>query len=258
MALNSFNIFLNNHIYLLKNKFNREIEEIEKKLIIHYFIENELNKNISILRNRINSKGLYIPKLTKINGNCFYESLIILGIYKDLYNEFNINNEHFINEQIANFRNEISLIFIKIKNIKYYFNNTDQSAYEIFTNINDIENININNIQVKYDYEEMVNDINSNNTWERLPMELILMIISKQFNVNIFIHHSNSDYISNINENKGDVTKINLGLINEEHYLPLKLIDSSDQNLPHVLLEYNDNKIIYNNWLNNLNNNINK
>jgi hypothetical protein len=125
-----------------------------------------------------------------------------------------------------------------------------------------IKDTDTNQIYV-YDYDMMIYDLNSNYSWSRLPMEFLLMAISRIYQVEILIYHNKTNYINKINiwdkiqnnysnyDNYDNIVieKIRLGQINEEHYFPLlKLTDELKSN-PDIIDEILRTEIKYDKYI---------
>lgn len=191
---------------------NRELALEEKLYLMDVVIEKSLNKEIYCLQENLKKDGtLYIPKLTSNVGNCLFESLEILS-YGDA-------------EQI---RKNVSAVMTLSSKDELFFPNIHQSLRSIFMNSNDIATVLDKDEEkaYKYNYDMMLVDLYSKHSWSRLPTELILMVISRIYKIQILIYHNNTQYITKINV-WGDmpiIDTIRLGQLNEEHYVPIKQI----------------------------------
>lgn len=181
----------------------RELTRDEMKIFHTIWAENTLNQDIKKLQQILKASNYIIKSKTNNNGNCLFESLKESGIG---FNHFNIPEEEFI-------RLELSDVLNKESNNKNFFPNINMSPKEIFTNTNVEQGIN---------YDLMLDDLKTNHSWKKLPAELILMCVSKVYNVGIVIHHNKSHHQNMINCCIGSAERvIHLGQINEEHYLPV-------------------------------------
>lgn len=194
---------------------NRELTMEEKLYLMDVVIEKGLNKEIYCLQENLKRDGtLYIPKLTSNLGNCLFESLEILG-YGDA-------------EQI---RKNVSAVMTLCSKDVSFFPFIHQSLHNIFTNSNDIATVldKDENKSYKYNYDMMLVDLYSNHSWSRLPTELILMIISRIYKIEILISHNNTQYITKINvwNDMPIIASIRLGQLNEEHYVPIQQITNA-------------------------------
>jgi hypothetical protein len=234
-------------IDLWESYLDRKLYDYEKDLIFDVIIEQELNKQISILQQNLINNNCNIVKLTNNDGNCLFESLAALGFGE---NSMDVDPHFMIRQQIAS-------ILEEARNQNYFFPNINISPEDIFSNSNEIKFIkNSNEFNEIYDYDRMLIDLKTNHSWNRLPTELILMTISKIFHISIKIHHNNTQYINEINvwkNNSDQINAIHLGQINEQHYLPVSVINTNEYN--NIKLEYDNNKNYYNEWIDNIINN---
>ena len=76
----------------------------------------------------------------------------------------------------------------------------------------------------------MCQDLFESSHWTRLPTELILMFISRIFNLNITIIND-SDFEHSINLADDQSKKIYLAHLGETHYLPIDSIQDSPKDL---------------------------
>jgi hypothetical protein len=188
---------------------NRKLKEKEQRIIHDYLLENDINSQIKSLHFNLVLNGTFtIPKLTKNNGNCLFESLSYLGYGKS-----------------SEIRKNIAALLLSVKNNYDFFPNKNICPEEMFTNCNDVELVKdeISNKVYEYDFDAMVVDLYSNHSWARLPMELILMTISRIFEINIKIFSNKSEYINTVSvwDASDDIETVYLGHLNEEHYVPV-------------------------------------
>lgn len=196
---------------------NRELTMEEKLYLMDVVIERGLNKELYGLQENLKKDGsLYIPKLTSNVGNCLFESLEILG-YGDA-------------EQI---RKNVATVMTLCAKDDSFFPFIYQSLRNIFANSNDIATVLDKDEEkcYKYNYDMMLVDLYSKHSWSRLPTELILMVISRIYKIQILIYHNNTKYVSKINvwhqcEYISPII-IRLGQLNEEHYVPITQITNS-------------------------------
>lgn len=239
-------------IDLWESFLNRNLTIKEKTIILDTFVEKDLNNSIKGLQQNILGSNCFIHSLTSNNGNCLFESLGKLGL-----GELDLD----IPPHVV-LRNNLSSILLYMRNVDDFFPNISLSPEEIFENSNEIDfikNKNTGEIYV-YNYDMMICDLRTNYSWERLPTELILLTVSRLYEVKILIYHNKTRYINEINVWKGiipddQIDIIRLGHINEEHYLPIlklpdELIDDVDtiHNISKIKLEYDNKKINYKAW----------
>lgn len=208
-----------------ENILGRNLDNSERKLIHGIWNENLLNIDIKMLQKNIIKNHCYIKSITTNVGNCLFESIALLGLGD---NDLNINPSVMLRKNLA------SLLLSVKTEIGFFPNFPNLTPEEIFSNQNEIEMIkDANTEQVYvYDYDMMIYDLNSNYSWTRLPMEFLLMAISRIYQVEILIYHNKTNYINKINVwdktpddisniSNIEIEKIRLGQINEEHYFPL-------------------------------------
>jgi hypothetical protein len=226
---------------------NRDLTMEEKLYLMDVVIEKGLNKEIYCLQENLKRDGtLYIPKLTSNVGNCLFESLEILG-YGDA-------------EQIR--KNVTAVMTLSAKD-ESFFPHIHQSICNIFANSNDIATVLDKDEEkaYKYNYDMMLVDLYSKHTWSRLPTELILMVISRIFKIEILIYHNNTQYVSKVNvwDDIQIIATIRLGQLNEEHYVPIKQItDTTSGDLVSKKIKYVKAKNRFHKWAKELVININE
>jgi len=227
---------------------NRELTMEEKLYLMDVIIEKGLNKELYGLQENLKKDGsLYIPKLTSNVGNCLFESLEILG-YGDA-------------EQI---RKNVTTVMTLCAKDDSFFPYIHQSLRNIFSNSNDIATVldKDENKSYKYNYDMMLVDLYSKHSWSRLPTELILMVISRIYKIQILIYHNNTAYVSNVNVWQQcdyiSPTIIRLGQLNEEHYVPITEITTTSSDLVNKKIKYVKAKNRFHKWARELIININE
>ena len=213
---------------------NRTLTNTEKKLLNNVSNDNYLNKLIMECVINLKDPNLYIPKLTFSNGNCLYDSLIY----------------HLNDISVQDLRKILSNFMFLYKNYKNLFLNQDLTLDEMFLMQNEIEYVfdKKNNIVYKYNYDVMCADLECNCSWERLPIQIILMCVSYIFDVKITICHNNG-YTHDISTCDEINKTIYIGLLGEFHYIPLtkkKDLDSDD--ITENVIVYNKYIDIYYDW----------
>ena len=239
-------------IDLWESYLNRELTLKEKNILLDVVVEKDLNNCIKGLQQNILAHNCFIPKLTNNNGNCLFESLSILG-----YGDNNLD----IEPQIM-IRKNLSSMLLYMRDFEDFFPNVNMTPEEIFNNTNEVEFVKNNKTgeAYVYNYDMMICDLRTNYSWERLPTELILMSISRIYQVKILIYHNKTQYVNEVNVWKGIISDesldiIRLGHINEEHYIPvLKLDDElcddieTIHTISKIKIKYDTKKINYNEW----------
>lgn len=237
---------------LWESFLGRSLSIKEKKIILSVFEEKDLNNSIKGLQQNLLGSNCFIKELTNNNGNCLFESLGMLGLGD---NELEINPQQML-------RNNLSSILLYMRNIYDFFPALTITPEEIFNNSNEIDFVkNDKTGEVyEYNYDMMVCDLRTNYSWERLPTELILMTVSRLYEVKILIYHNKTQFVNEINVWKGiksddELDIIRLGHINEEHYVPVlrlpeELIDDIEtiHQISKIKLKYDTKKINYKQW----------
>ena len=197
----------------------RELTNDEKRLFARVLEERMLNSAIDNINKCVKDRNLKVCKLTDLHGDCFFESLVILGIGDD-------------SEKL---RISISHLMYIFRDYRGFFPDQEETLAELFSHFNEIEYVHCKqtNRIYKYTYNIMCQDMSESSNWNRLPTQLILMFISKIFNLNIAIIND-SGFEHNININNNNNNTIYLGHIGECHYVPINIItDKNSDNLEH-------------------------
>ena len=246
---------------------SRKLHKKEIKIFHDIWNENILNLDIKVLQKNIINNGCYIKSITNNIGNCLFESFAELGLGD---NDLSILPCKMIRMNLAS-------LLLAVKTQKGFFPIIPElTPEEIFANCNEIEFVKekeTNNVYV-YNYDMMIIDLNSDFSWNKLPTEFLLMVISRIYQVEINIYHNNTNYINKINVWNNlnyNIEKILLGQINEEHYFPLlelpnnlkgdtdviKEILNTDIKYDHGIKKFNKwSKSIINSYYSNIDNDI--
>jgi hypothetical protein len=198
-----------NHLRSIKKRLTKQ----DKKLFKSVKCEKQNNDALARIQEKAISNGLYIYQLTKLNGDCMFESIEHSGFCKDS----------------EEFRKSVAILFFLFGNYKV-ISGYDEPLKDIFNIFNEIEFVYCHdtNILYKYTYYTMCSDMFTSSSWSRLPTELILTVISVFFRVRFHIYHDNG-HINKICDVEVDKeislddyrSNIYLGLIDEHHYVPL-------------------------------------
>lgn len=189
---------------------NRKLQDKEYEIIHDYLLENDTNLQIKLLHYNIILNGIFtIPKLTKNNGNCLFESLSHLGYGKP-----------------SEIRKNIAALLLLVRYNNNFFPNRNVCPEELFIDCNYENLVKDKNTGMvyEYNYDAMIVDLYTNHSWSRLPMQLILMTISRIYEVHIKIFSNKSEYINTVSvwdPHEEDIDTIYLGHLNEEHYVPV-------------------------------------
>ena len=230
----------------------RNLDSDERKLMHRIWNENTLNLDIKMLQKSIINNHCYIKSMTTNVGNCLFESIASLGLGD---NDLGIKPSDIIRKNLA-----ALLLSVKTE-IGFFPNLPNSTPEEIFITHNEIEMIKDKKTKAIYiyDYDMMIYDLNSNYSWTRLPMEFLLMAISRIYQVEILIYHNKTNYVNKINvwdkihgnNNYDDleINKIRLGQINEEHYFPLLELSNELKFNPDAIDEILGTEIKYDKYI---------
>lgn len=184
------------------------LEKLQIKL--HNQMIRKYNKTIRELAENSRKYGYDVYKLTRLEGNCLFESLIHLGY----------------GTTVKKFRNMLSYMVYQYGNYPGFFPNQPGVTLKTMfyekredSLVYDIEKKKI----IEYDYDTMCTDITCNYSWELLPTQLLLMVISRIYNIRILVFSSENDNITDASYNpdaKYD-KKVAIGQLDYSHYVPL-------------------------------------
>ncbi len=209
---------------------NRELNPQEEYLFHSLQVEGIMNHCIRTINNNVKNKNLQISKLSVTDGNCLFDSLSSLGI----------------GNNADELRKSITYLLLIFQDYKNFFPDQKESIKELFGLFNEIEIVFCKNDSkiYKYTFDIMCQDLYESFNWNRLPTQLILMFISKLFNVNINIINENG-FEHNIVLGDENAQNLYLAHISESHYLPIDSIESPEKQ---IHLEYNNYKNIFIKW----------
>lgn len=203
---------------------NRELTIEEKHLFNTVRMEKMLNMQLEKINENINKKHLEISYLTPLDGNCLFESLSHLGLG---------NNSDEL-------RKAICYLMVIFKDYKNFFPDQTETISELFQVFNEIEYVHCKEDSriYKYTFEIMCQDLYEACNWTRLPTQLILMFVSKIFNLNITIIQENG-FEHNIFVGDKDSIQIYLAHLSESHYLPIDKIKETLKELEYDICKNN-------------------
>ncbi|CAH6421226.1 Hypothetical protein KVN_LOCUS189 [uncultured virus] len=223
----------------------RQLTDQEMVIIEEFRSEHIINEKMKSLHEICKLKNLYVPILTKLHGDCLFESL----------------NYHKIGIDVNTLRIGLSTVMYLFKNYMNFFPSMSTSLEDLFNTFNEIEYVykmdesnqefnTKNNFTIfKYSYDVMCQDLTNSTSWSKLPTQLILMIISFLYKVNIIIINNSNNFELKINvyENYFDfpLQNIYLGHLGESHYIPLDVIN---ENTIINEIYYVDSKKNFYNW----------
>ena len=200
----------------------RSLNYEEKSLIEDCRSEKHLNDMLNDLYKQCINTNYYVPILTDVIGNCLFESLVY---YK-------------IGSSVEELRTMLSMIFYIFQDYKNFLPGMSESLSELFSFSNEIEYVSTKNKTTdekefyKYTYTIMCQDLGNFCCWSRLPTQLILLVVSYLYKVEIIILHSDNGHETKINAYDTQnikTSKIYLGLLGESHYVPIDILDSEEE-----------------------------
>lgn len=231
-----------------ENYLERRLSWNEVDIIECYRAEIHMNKHMVGLYKQCEQKKLFVPMLSELYGNCMFESLLY----------------HNVSNSTRELRSVLSLVLYLYKDFKGFLPCVDDSFKEIFDRLNEIEYVELIDDHRNNDYHEkkyykytfnvMCQDITNKYSWSRLPTQLILLLVSFLYRLEIIIINNHSDYEHKINafealqnDEKPMLRTIYLGHINESHYVPLDVIKDDIDVMP---LYYTESKANFKKWVN--------
>lgn len=225
--------------YKIWNEYlGRQLTRNEMFILQDYKAEKCMNKMMDELYEQCMKKNkLYVPMLTNLDGNCLFESLIYYNISQD----------------VLELRKLLSLIMYIYKDYQGFLPGSELTLQELFNfqTDNEIEHVICKNkstsddhVYYKYTYNVMCQDLSNNHSWTRLPTQLLLLVISYVFKLEIIIIRNSSSYETVINAyesltNKPELKTIYLGHLAEAHYVPIDIFFDDETIDP---MYYNDAK----------------
>lgn len=214
----------------------RKLKNSERFLIDDARVEKHFNQELENLATIANSKNLFISDLTPLFGNCLFESILA---YK-------------IGQSVEILRQSLAHIMYLFQDYQDFFPHNKSSFKEMFSFMNEIEHVICKDDGkiYKYTYNIMCQDLAKNDSWARLPTQLIMMLISYLYKIEFVVVSNTSDYEHVIcayePTDNVEVTKLYLGHIGESHYVPLKKKTGDPKE--EVVLKYIDAKRNYYKW----------
>ena len=210
--------------YLDRNLFRNELE-----ILSNMRMEYGINEDLKELHNQCKNKGLFIPILTELDGNCMFESL----------------SYHNLGQNAKTIRTGIAYLMHIFRDYKNFLPNVSLSLKEWFNLTNEVEHVYSRDKFTKekkfhkYTYDIMCKDLSNMNSWSKLPTELILRVISYLFDLDINIIHNNGhttviNVYKDLDDNSEipELKKIYLGHLGESHYVPIDIIKNNNNVQP--------------------------
>lgn len=218
------------------NYLGRRLSLQEMKLLRDVKYEMYMNQMLNGLHEMSHEKNLFVSALTGLYGNCMFESL----------------NYHKIGDDVKSLRQALSYFLYQFQDYPNIFPMQPTTLKEIFTWGNEIEHVVCpqNEKFYKYTYNVMCQDLADDCSWTKIPTQLILMVISLLFEVEIVIVSNLSDWENKINvwNEEKKVKTIWIGHLGEHHYLPLDRI-KEDQDVDTIdIILYRDAMDMFRKW----------
>jgi hypothetical protein len=193
--------------YLKKRLTNHELSILQ-----NIRDEKIMNSKMKELHDKVREHNLYVSELTKLHGNCLFESLIYYGLA----------------DSVSSIREGLAYVMYQFQDYKNFFPSQEESLGELFQYTNEIEHVICSNNKklYKYSFNVMCQDIVDDMSWAKLPTQLILMTLSLIYKIEIVIYNNENDWVNKVNvwENTDtEVKTIYIGHILESHYVPLDI-----------------------------------
>jgi len=215
----------------------------ERYLMENYRAEKHMNEMMMGLYEQcLNKKKFYVPMLTSMDGNCMFESLVYHGIC----------------ESVEQLRMIIALLLYIYKDYKDFLPSTGMTFGEMFAMTNEIEYVvcrkkiddEVYKEYYKYTYNVMCQDVSNSHSWSRLPTQMIMLLISHVFKLEIVVLSDSGIYEHKINAfesvaNKPELKTIYMGHLGESHYVPVDVLGEDEEMDP---LFYKDAKLRLIEW----------
>ena len=218
----------------------RRLSYDERFLLEDYRAERHMNEMMQGLYEQCLGKQLYVPMLTSLDGNCMFESLVYHGI----------------SESVEQLRTVLSLIMYIYKDYKGLIPNTDMTFGEMFDMTNEIEHVLCRRKEngeeqkefYKYTYNVMCQDLSNMHSWSRLPTQLIMLLISYIYKLEIIVISNTGAYEHKINAYesvtvKPEIKTIYMGHLGESHYVPIDAL-KEDEEIDPIYYKYAKTKLV--------------
>jgi len=221
-----------------RNYLGRSLFPFEDEILHDLKKEIILNKKMSSLYGNCLTHNLYVPHLTKLDGNCFFECLVHGGIGTD----------------IKSLRNAVAYMMWVFGDYKGFLPNREETLRDLFSFTNEIEYVFCKETEklYKYTYDVMCMDLANEKSWGVLPTQLIQLLLSNVFLLNFKVVSDRFDVITQthafeaVEEDQRPVlTDFWIGHIFENHYVTAQKIPVGTEVEP---LFYNDVKEVFAKW----------
>ncbi|MCJ7636234.1 MAG: hypothetical protein MUO21_01955 [Nitrososphaeraceae archaeon] len=221
------------NVKIWESYVGRQLTYEERFLIEMCKSEKHMNKMMTNLYKHLSEKPkkYYVPQLTNLDGNCLFEAL----------------NYYKIGSSVEELRTMLSMIFYIFKDYKNFLPGMETTLEELFSFTNEVGYVSTKDKSsgepkyYKYSYTIMCQDLGNLSCWSRLPTQLILLVVSYLFKVEIIIIHSTNGHETSINAYESaidipNISQIYLGLLGESHYVVLD-INLDDDPVPPIFYD---------------------
>lgn len=160
------------HILTWTEYLGRLLDVDEKKIL--YDVKTEYHNNLKLteLCNNCRQVDMYIPKLTNLNSHNLFESLVY----------------HNIGSSVETLRKGVACMMYIFRDCTSFLDN-GTTLYDLFSTINNTQYVRRTDDKTvfRYTYSVMCKDLMNNDSWERVPVELVLCVVSKLYKVDIVV-----------------------------------------------------------------------
>lgn len=217
---------------------DRSLDYSERYILEDCRAEKHMNLLLGELYKQFKDKSrYYVPLLTNLDGNCMFESFV----------------HHELAHSVAELRRVLSTLMYIYQDYKGFLPGTDSTLREMFEPTNEVKYVSSKHdderLFYKYTYNVMCQDLTNYHSWTRLPAQLMLMVISYIYKVEvIIIGSSGSEHKINAFDNVVNpptLRKVHLGHLGESHYVPIDVLPIDEEIDP---MYYDEAKCKLLNW----------
>jgi hypothetical protein len=205
--------------------YNARIKELNKSY-------KHMNAHLKLLNKNALVDSLAVKCVTKLDGNCIFQSMCNLGYCDDP----------------VKLRTSVAVMLYRYRNYKGYFKSQPNcSPKELFDSFSEDAKRKkvINNGTFKiidYTYTIMCRDLSCDGSWDRIWVQFVFITLSLMFDVQIRIYQDcakqygpNEDKTQRYDSYEADDKKTykniaNIGYINKCHYVPLAYVNKEQYN----------------------------
>ena len=186
------------------------------------------NWSLKRLYEKIIFMNLTPVTLVPEDGDCFFSSLNALGIGKG----------------VMDLREGLAYLMYLFRDYKGFFPKDDQTLKEKFTLLSMDESpkfVFCKKVEkvYKYSYELMCQDLADKYSWTKLPMDLIMLVLSALYKIELLIIRDDAPGFTLVNafdnvpeKERPPIKRINLGYLRSFHYIPLRSLEEGESFSP--------------------------